>query len=351
VLKKARIPEPVRTACFFAPVADREVLERVEFYKQDLDVLENLGFRVTIATRWHEIPWDCDFYFVWWWTRAFLPLLKARLRRRPVLVTGVFDYRWDIPGHDYHSRPAWQRWLLRQALQNASANVFVSRIEYEMVTRELGARNALYVPLALDPQLYSPGGGEEDETVLTVAWMQKGNAERKCVPEIVRTIPLVLARNPGTRFIIAGERGTAYPEIAALARTLGVDHAVEFPGVISRSRKIELMRRCRVYLQPSRYEGFGMAILEAMSCGAAVVSSAVGAVPEVVGDAGLFVDGGSPEAIAEAVNRFLEDKDFRREAGQLGRSRAETLFPLERRRRELGQAIRDLLNGPGEPPG
>jgi glycosyltransferase involved in cell wall biosynthesis len=161
------------------------------------------------------------------------------------------------------------------------------------------------------------------------------------VPEIVRTI---LSCSPATRGL-GRHRGEHGPTQIVPLRTLGVEHAVEFPGVISRARKIELMRRCRVYLQPSRYEGFGMAILEAMSCGAAVVSSAVGAVPEVVGDAGLLVDGGCPDAIAAAVNRFLEDEDFRRMAGRRGRSRAETLFPLERRRRELGQAIRDLLNG------
>src|SRR5947199_9031529 len=80
-----------KTVCFFAPVADRRVLETTEFYAQDLAILGGLGFDVRVATRWAEIPWGCDLYFVWWWSWAFLPLIKARLRGRPVLATGVID--------------------------------------------------------------------------------------------------------------------------------------------------------------------------------------------------------------------------------------------------------------------
>ena len=173
--------------------------------------------------------------------------------------------------------------------------------------------------------------------------MQKGNAERKCVPEVIRSIPLVLQQHPTARFIVVGEQGSAYPDLLALVQRLGVEHAVEFPGVISKERKIELMQRCGVYLQPSIYEGFGLAVLEAMSCGAAVVSSPVGAVPEVVGDAGMLVDGRSPEAIATAVSRLLEDTALRQALGQRARQRVESLFVFERRQEALGRVIADLL--------
>jgi glycosyltransferase involved in cell wall biosynthesis len=71
------------------------------------------------------------------------------------------------------------------------------------------------------------------------------------------------------------------------------------------------MRECTVYLQPTRYEGFGLAILEAMSCGAPVVTSARGAVPEVVGDTAILVDGTSPMAIADGVLQYLGNRLLR----------------------------------------
>ena len=80
-----------------------------------------------------------------------------------------------------------------------------------------------------------------------------------------------------------------------------------------------------------------------MSCGAPVVSSPVGEVPEVVADAGLLVDGSSPEAIAAAVNRYLEDDRLRGQMSQRARQRAETVFPRSRRKRELEKAITEML--------
>lgn len=331
-------------ACFFARVADRGVLERAEYYKQDLDILKELGFDVRVATSFAEIPLNVDFYFIWWWQWAFLPLLKSTWSRRPCVITGTFDYRWprDEMGRDYLRRPSWQQALMRYALEKASTNVFVSQHEYEVISSELRANNPKFIPHCVDTEVYLPGTLPRKNFVLTFAWLQSGNANRKCIPEVIRAIPLVRERHPETRFVIAGERGTAYPELERMARDLGVFDAVEFPGAVTRKRKIELMQRCCVYLSPSIYEGFGLATLEAMSCGAPVVSSPVGAVPEVVGNAGLFVDGKSPEAIADAVIRYLEHGALREEKGRCGRIRAETVFPYIRRKRELQRVISEV---------
>src|SRR5512145_2622392 len=83
-------PLTAMRACFFVRTPAPQMLELVEFYRTDLSILRGLGFEVVVATRWSEIPWDADLYFVWWWTWAYLPVLKARLRRRPVIVTGTF---------------------------------------------------------------------------------------------------------------------------------------------------------------------------------------------------------------------------------------------------------------------
>jgi len=317
-------------------------LERHEFYKQDIDILRDLGFEVVVATRWREIPLDVDFYFIWWWQWGFLPMLKSFLRRRPCLITGTFQFRSGF-GDDYQHRPGWQQWLMRYALKRAAANVFVSQLEYREVSRALKVTNPLYIPHVVDTAVYREGTQPREDFILAVAWMNRGNSLRKCVPEIIKTIPLVHLEHPVMRFVIAGEKGSDFPALEKLAKELGVMDRVEFPGVISREKKIDLMQRCKIYLSPSRHEGFGLAILEAMSCGAPVISSPVGAVAEVVGDAGLLVDGTSPQVIAAAVNRYLADDALREEAGRRGRLRAETEFPYARRKRDLEKVISSLL--------
>ncbi len=124
---------------------------------------------------------------------------------------------------------------------------------------------------------------------------------------------------------------------------MGCRDAVEWMGPVSEGRKIELLQSCGVYLQPTHFEGFGVAILEAMSCGAPVVTSAVGAVPEVVGDAALLCDATSPESIADAVITLRNDRDLARTLGMRARERARTQFSLDRRTHDLADRIAALL--------
>jgi glycosyltransferase involved in cell wall biosynthesis len=72
-----------------------------------------------------------------------------------------------------------------------------------------------------------------------------------------------------------------------------------------------------------------------MSCGAPVISSDVGAVKEVVGEAGILLEQSYPSAIADAVEHLLEVKELQRRLGQLARGRIVKLFPEERRRADL----------------
>ena len=65
-------------AVFFAKVSHPEILERHEFYATDLRILRELGFDVIICTKAWPIP-KADLYYVWWWTWAFLPWIRAKV--------------------------------------------------------------------------------------------------------------------------------------------------------------------------------------------------------------------------------------------------------------------------------
>jgi len=175
--------------------------------------------------------------------------------------------------------------------------------------------------------------------------MDQGNSARKCIAEIIRAAPLIRREHPDTRFVIVGKKGTDYPALQAIARDVHAQSYIEFPGVVDEREKIALLQRCRAYLQPSRHEGFGLSVLEAMSCGAAVVTSAVGAVPQVVGECAEIVVGESPSSIAAGVLRLLNDADRRTQLGRLGRSRAVAAFGYEQRKARLSSVIDDVLSG------
>ena len=78
-------------------------------------------------------------------------------------------------------------------------------------------------------------------------------------------------------------------------------------GRVPDDELVELYRGASVFLDPTLYEGFGYGVLEAMACGAPVVASAVTSIPEVVGDAAILCDPRSPQELAAAVRRVLEE--------------------------------------------
>ncbi len=325
-----------RRVCFFANVSRRDHLERAEFYAQDLKILREIGFDVRVATSPRELV-VADLYFCWWWTWAFIPATLAQLLGRPLVVTGVFDLK------EFDTRGPVQRALMRYALRAASGNVFLSAMEQTQVKRRFDVSRSHYIPMGVETRLYQPNGSVREDMILSVAWLQAGNAERKGLPESILATQLLQRRRPSVRLLVAGEKASGYPRLRDLVASLGASDYVTFLGAIPKNEKIGLMQRCKVYVQPSQFEGFGVAILEAMSCGAAVLTRPVGAVPEVVGDAAFLVEEPGVEALEAGLLELFENDRLRTALGQRARARAETEFPYERRKRELAELIDGIL--------
>jgi glycosyltransferase involved in cell wall biosynthesis len=333
--------------CFFVRLQDKTreerlaTLHRVEFYAQDIKILQDLGHEVILATRFSEVPWNADFYFCWWWTFSFIPILKAKLSGKPLIITGTFDHILPKGLINYYDRPLLQRLWLRCSLWLADANIFVSECEYKSVTEMLGCRKPYYSPHIIYTDEYKPSADpkREEELIFTVSWLYEFNAKRKGIFEIIRAAALVKREYPSIKFCIAGEKGSAYPTLTKLVEELKLEDTVLFLGLISKDEKINYLQKCTLYLQPTRFEGFGLAILEAMSCGSPVITSAVGAVPEVVGNVASLVDCDDIDGMANAIIRLLKDKRLAQEAGHLGRERAVNLFSYDRRLQDLKQII------------
>jgi glycosyltransferase involved in cell wall biosynthesis len=100
-------------------------------------------------------------------------------------------------------------------------------------------------------------------------------------------------------------------ELRCLIATLGLGDAVAFIGRCERAALIELYQGCTVFVFPSTEESFGMPLVEAMACGAPVVASMSAATPEIAGGAALLCDPASPNALADAISRVLDDAALR----------------------------------------
>ena len=288
-----------------------EMFDKVEFYRVDIALLRSLGHEVVIAGSPSTLDRHADLYYCWWWGHAPAAIAIGKLRRKPVIVTGAFDYstcRVELPGICYLDRPAWQKAILRTVLRYADRNLFISQAEFKEVTTALTVNNPICAPLAVDTDVYRPGPAIKNPNFFfSVAWSSATNSIRKGLPQTIKAFAQIANRYPDTRLTLAGKHGDHCDMLRSLAQTLGVGDRVDFPGMISDLEKIEAYRSCIAYVQPTLYEGFGHAIAEAVSCGAHVVSSARGAVPEVAGAYATCVDPHNIDAIATAMATCIDE--------------------------------------------
>ena len=141
------------------------------------------------------------------------------------------------------------------------------------------------------------------------------------------------------RLVVAGpDRGSGGEAREAAAR-LGVAERVEFRGHVAKEELASLYRGAQALVFPSRYEGFGLPVVEAMASGTPVVAAAAGAVPEVAGDAAILVEPGDTAALAGGIERALSDRERLVRAGL---AQAERFSWVETARRTLA-VYRELL--------
>src|SRR5439155_23983655 len=103
---------------------------------------------------------------------------------------------------------------------------------------------------------------------------------------------------------------------------LGLERRVTFTGFVPDADLTRFYRIATCLVLPSRDEGFGLPVIEAMACGTPVVASRAGALPELVGDAGLLVAPDGTEELVAALGRLLGDPELRAELRERGLRRA-----------------------------
>jgi glycosyltransferase involved in cell wall biosynthesis len=121
---------------------------------------------------------------------------------------------------------------------------------------------------------------------------------------------------------LAGGKGWLYEETRQVVSELKLENKVRFLGRVSDLELITLYSLADVFAFPSFSEGFGIPPLEAMACGAPVITSNTSSLPEVAGDAALLVDPHDVKALGHSITRLLEDEQLREELRQKGYQRA-----------------------------
>jgi glycosyltransferase involved in cell wall biosynthesis len=274
--------------------------------------------------------------------------------RRVVTIHDAIGFR-DPGGYPWLNR-LLQRRYLPAMLPNVDAVITVSRharadLEHFLPRLPLPA---YVVPPALSGQ-FRPVREEERRPALARLGLQRpyilsvgAMQERKNLRRLVRAFARLHARRPEYQLVLAGPTLWRYTSLWDEIAQAGVTPHVVIPGYVADADLAALYSGAALFAFPSRYEGFGMPVLEAMACATPVVCSNTTSLPEAAGDAALLVDPLDVEALAAAMQRVLDDQPLADRLRRAGTARAR-LFSWDRAAAQTAAVYRRLLGPAGLP--
>ncbi|MBD0372846.1 MAG: glycosyltransferase family 4 protein [Pyrinomonadaceae bacterium] len=279
--------------------------------------------------------------------------LVAELRRRPVdllhvqytappfvpcpVVTTIHDLSFEHLPETFKRRSWMQLRLTVRRTVRRAAHIITSsefsrrdiidtyRIAPERVTVTHAAAAPMFAPsVNAEIERVRARYKIEGDYILAVGSIQP----RKNLARLLEAYSgLLRARGQAKlpRLVLVGKRAWLYEETLRSVNLLGLASNVVFTGYVPEQDLPPLYSGALCFVYPSYFEGFGLPPLEAMRCGAPVITGNRTSLPEVVGDAGLMVDPFDTQAIAKAIARVVDDAALRQDLRELGMKRA-TLF-------------------------
>jgi glycosyltransferase involved in cell wall biosynthesis len=303
-------------------IAWEQTVLMLELLRAGVDLLHALGFVSPFAWRGRTVVTVYDLSFLRFpevYNRAnrmyLSTLTPPSLRRADRVITISEDARRDV--------------------------IELCGVAPERVTPILLAADERFTPAPADEiEAFRARQGLPDRFVLYQGTLQP----RKNVETLVRAYARLREQGSDDHvLVLAGPRGWQFEPIFDLIRQHGLERSVRFPGFVPDDELPLWYSSATVFAFPSRYEGFGLPLLEAMACGAPVVSSSASSLPEVVGEAGVLVDPSDVEGLCSALRQLLEDEPRRQALAAAGRARAQT-FSWRRTAVETVQVYREVLD-------
>ncbi|MBA3359622.1 MAG: glycosyltransferase family 4 protein [Thermoleophilaceae bacterium] len=262
---------------------------------------------------------------------CFLPL------RRPCPgVVTIHDLAFEVHPEDFSRQTGWKyRTFTPRAARSAERVICVSEHTRDDVCERYGVdpertRVVLSAPsLALGHTPPPPG-----PYLLAVGDLRR----KKNLARLVSAFGQLREEGIPHRLILAGLQGAGGEHLRALAR----DAPIELPGYVADAELDALIRGAELLVYPSLYEGFGLAVVEAMARGTPVAASNTTALPEAGGDAAAYFEPTDVDDIAATIREVLTDPGRREQMAERGRRRAAELT-WERTANETAAVYRELL--------
>ena len=263
-----------------------------------------------------------------------VPHYNAPLFEPAPLVVTIHDIIHITDPDEGASLKAWiyAQPMLRAVARKAHHIITVSEYSKEQIVERLGVppSNVSAIARCVDAE-FQPINREEALKAVCQALdidspylLYVGNLKRhKNVSTLLEAFTLLREwRDVPQRLLILGDDAHGKRELAEQCAKLGITDRVRFVPYVSQELLRTVYAAAEAMVMPSRLEGFGLPVLEAMACGTPVVCSRAASLPEVGGEAVVYFDPSSPEELADAIGRVLDSAELRQSLRARGLARA-----------------------------
>jgi glycosyltransferase involved in cell wall biosynthesis len=180
----------------------------------------------------------------------------------------------------------------------------------------IGYNNEVHVfPMGIDTKLFTP---DKKDNSLKIKYKISGNfllfvggiIERKGIRYLIQAIPAVIKKFPGAKLLVIGE-GNLSNEMSELAESLSISNNIIFIGPIPHVDLPPYFATADVFILPSLSEGFGLVIIEAMSCGTIPIATDLAVIHDIIQNniTGIFIDIKNPIDISQKIINYLSNKE------------------------------------------
>ena len=306
------------------------------FVKQDYEILskhfevEKVNYRTPKDIfKMARAIFNSDLTYAWFASgHSFIAvLLSILLRKKSVVIVGGYDVAF-APEINYGQYTlGWhKRKYADFVLKNADLVLAVSEFTKKEAIVRVTSQKIKLIYNAIDTDKFVPGS-EKKNLVITVASGTKNVIKLKGIDTFAKAAEHI----PGTRFLVLGLSDKDREFLGAKCPSPNL----ELSGYMSQTDLIKYYQKAKVYCQLSYRESFGVALAEAMACGCVPVVTERAALPEVVGNTGIYVPYDDEKATAKGIEEAL-----RSDKGRKARERVESHFTGKRRETELVKAVR-----------
>jgi glycosyltransferase involved in cell wall biosynthesis len=305
---------------FYSSVTDLKLFDITGFYLYDIKALESSGYDVIRTNSFKSFFkfWTYDISFLYFYKKSLIPGLISLFFNKKIIYTGGIDeLSYDVEINRLKRFIYKVLFFLNYLISNFCNIVSTQDLKNtKNLLNSIGVKNCnklVYFPHCIETEnIQSSKLLNKENIFTTICWMGSiQNIKRKGVDKSLEIFKTFLSLNSDFKFYIIGTPGEGAVYLKNLVNRLDLSKNVFFTGSISESDKIELLQKSFFYFQISKYEGFGLAVLEAMISENIIIHSGKGGLVDTIADNGILVNNfDSIYATVELIDNIYKNARF-----------------------------------------